>query len=187
MRVAVYGGSFNPPHVSHAMVCAWLRWTARVDQVLLVPVFRHAFEGQHGKALAPFDLRLRWCRAFAEDVGGGVEVSEIEAHLPVPSFTIETLRWLASSRPEDQLRLVVGADVLPQLPRWRDWDSIAAHFSPIIVGRAGYPSPPDSVAFPDISSTEIRARLLAGASVDHLLTGRVAALLRDDPAVPEWL
>ena len=45
MRVAVYGGSFNPPHVAHAMVASWLLWTRLVDEVWLVPVFRHAFEG----------------------------------------------------------------------------------------------------------------------------------------------
>ena len=39
MRIAVYGGSFNPPHVGHAMVVSWLLWTRRADRVWLVPAF----------------------------------------------------------------------------------------------------------------------------------------------------
>ena len=51
MRIAVYGGSFNPPHIAHTMVASWLLWTEMVDEVWLVPVYRHAFEQSHGKKL----------------------------------------------------------------------------------------------------------------------------------------
>ena len=177
MRVAVYGGSFNPPHVAHAMVASWLLWTGRADAVWLLPVYRHAFEGLHGKDLAPFDLRVRWCQAMASDVHERLRVCDVERDLPVPSYSIVTLRHLASQHPEHSFRLVVGADVLGQLPKWRDWSAIASDFDPIIVGRAGYPPVPDAVSFPDISSTEIRHRLATGAPVDHLVTRGVARLL----------
>ena len=182
MRVAVYGGSFNPPHVAHGMVAAWLLWTGQADEVWLVPVFRHAFEGVHGKALAPFSTRLAWCAALAADIDPRIRVSPIESELPTPSFTIETMRALRERNPDVELRLVVGADVLPQLPKWRAWDALQAEFSPIIVGRAGHPSPEGTVRFPDISSTEIRRRLEAGESVQPLVTRGVAALLRAERA-----
>ncbi len=51
---AIFGGSFNPPHLGHAMVAAWLKWTGRADDVWFVPAFEHAF----GKPLAPFENRL---------------------------------------------------------------------------------------------------------------------------------
>ena len=57
MRVAVYGGSFNPPHVVHLMVASWLRWTDRCDELWCVPVCAHPFD----KDLAPYDERLAWC------------------------------------------------------------------------------------------------------------------------------
>lgn len=175
MRVAIYGGSFNPPHVAHAMVASSIRWTGRAEQVWLVPVFRHAFEGLHSKSLAAFEARLSWCEAFAADVGPFVRVCDVERELPTPSYTIATLRHLAAVHPEHQLRLVVGADVLPQLPKWRDWSAIEAEFSPIVVGRAGFPAVPDAPTFPDVSSTEVRARLEAGRPINHLLTASVAA------------
>ena len=40
----MYGGSFNPPHIAHAMVASWLVWSGEVDQVWIVPVYQHAFE-----------------------------------------------------------------------------------------------------------------------------------------------
>lgn len=180
MRIAVYGGSFNPPHVAHAMVAAWLLWTDQVDEVWLVPVYQHAFEPWHGKTLAPFDRRLRWCEAMAGDVDARVRVSRVERTLPTPSFTVQTLRALQEAHPEHAFRLVVGADVLPTLPKWRDWEAIAARFQPIVVGRLGYEAPEGAVVFPDVSSTLIRERLARGEPVDQLLTRSVAALLRED-------
>lgn len=179
MRVAVYGGSFNPPHVGHAMVASWLLWTDRADAVWLVPVYRHAFEGRHGKQLAPFLERMAWCRAFAADVGPAVAVCGIEAELPTPSYTIDTLGHLAAAHPEHSFRLVVGADVLEQRHAWKGWDRIEREFDPVVVGRQGYPAPRDrpSVDFPGVSSSDIRARLASGQPIRHLVTRRVAALL----------
>lgn len=178
MQVAVYGGSFNPPHVAHAMVAAWLRWTGKVDRVCFVPVYRHAFEGRHDKTLAPYPQRCGWCRAMAADLGEGFAVSEIEAELPVPSFTVDTLTALAARHPDRRFRLVVGADVLPQTDHWKDWAHLRANFDPIVVGRVGFPLPEgQDIAFPGLSSTLLRDRLRGGESVQHLVTGRVAALL----------
>ena len=184
MQIAVYGGSFNPPHVAHAMVAAWLLWTRRAEQVWLVPVFRHAFEGRHGKTLAPFDQRVAWCRALAADVDSRVRVQPIEAELPTPSYTIDTLRALASRHPQHRLRLVIGADVVPQLPQWRSWPEIAASFEPVVVGRGGHSAPDgrETVDFPEVSSTDIRRRIAAGLRVDHLLTARVAELMNQSSA-----
>ncbi len=188
VQVAVYGGSFNPPHIGHAMVVAWLLWTGTVQRVWLVPVFHHAFEGQQDKRLAPFEARLRWCRLLVEDIGAAdrIDVLDLEARLPRPSYTIDTLRALALERPGHRLRLVIGTDVLPQLPRWRAWDEIEAGFAPIIVGRQGHAPSPSSLAFPDVSSSEIRRALREGRPVEHLLTRRVAWDLRQGAPAALW-
>ena len=175
MRIAVYGGSFNPPHVAHGLVVSWLLSTGQVDEVWLVPVFGHAFEGVHQKRLAAFADRVRWCRIMAEETGPRVQVSEVEAMLSVPSFTIDTLDHLAAAHPDDDFRLVVGADVLDQVGSWRDWPGIQARYAPIIVGREGHPPPQGVPVFPDISSTEIRRRLADGESIEGLVSPGVAA------------
>lgn len=179
MRIAVYGGSFNPPHAAHAMVAAWLLWTDQVDEVWLVPVYQHAFEGTHDKTLAGFSERLAWTRAMAQDVDARIQVLDVEAHLPVPSFTIDTLNHLASAHPDHTFRLVVGADVLDQVDNWKDWSDISQRFTPIVVGRAGSPPIDGGPVFPGISSTEIRERLAAGQGVEGLVTASVATLLTE--------
>ena len=175
MVVAVYGGSFNPPHVGHAMVASWLLWTRRVDAVYLVPCFDHAFD----KALAPFERRVAMCEAAAAEIDPRISISRIESELPTPSYTIHTLRALATREPDKRFRLVLGSDNQDQTHLWRDWPTIAAEFAPIWVGRDGYPTLPDAPTFPGISSTEIRDRLGRGESVEHLVPAASLALLGD--------
>jgi len=182
MRVAIFGGSFNPPHVVHGMVASWLLETELVDEVWLVPVYRHAFEGTHTKRLAPFEERVRWCRVIASEVDARVRVSEVESTLEVPSFTIDTLDHLAGAHPEHQFRLVIGADVLDQVDSWRDWEGIQARYAPIVVGRQGHRAPEGVPVFPDISSTAIRRRLAEGEPTEGLLTPGVAAALGNGQA-----
>lgn len=171
MRVAVYGGSFNPPHVGHGMVAAWLKWTGRVDEVWLVPSFAHPF----GRELAPFDRRLVLCRALASTVGPWVHVSPIESELPTPSYTFHILEALAARHPDHRFQLVIGADILEQTPKWHRWDAIEARFEPIVVGRQGYPTPAGAIDFPGVSSTEVRRRLARGDDVSALLPAAVRA------------
>lgn len=173
MQVAIYGGSYNPPHVGHAMVASWLLWTGRADRVWLVPTYAHAFD----KELLPFEQRVAMCRALAADVDPRVEVCEVERELPVPSYTIQTLRLLRERHPGWRFRLVVGADILPQTHLWREWGSIEAEFPPIVVGRGGYPPVEGAVTFPQVSSTEIRRRLRGGQPVDHLVNASVLPLI----------
>ncbi len=65
--VAIYGGSFDPPHFGHAMVIAWLLWSGTASEVWLVPTFQHAFD----KPLAPFELRAGLCAARRDDWSSG--------------------------------------------------------------------------------------------------------------------
>lgn len=169
---AIFGGSFNPPHVGHAMVASWLRWTQGVSAVWFVPAFEHAF----GKRLSAWERRLAATRALASMLNEGAVwagVSEIEAHLPRPSYTIHTLDTLRSRHPEQRFRLVVGSDVWEQLPAWREYERVIAEYEPIVVGRAGYPEVPGVPCFPGVSSTEIRERLANGEGVSGLVPERV--------------
>ena len=113
----------------------------------MTPVYQHPFEGIHAKTLAPFDRRFKWCQLLADDLQLPIYVSDIEKSLPKPSYTIDTLTELARRHPENEYRLVIGSDVLPDLDKWKDWERITSHFSPIVVGRLGYPCPPGVVTF----------------------------------------
>lgn len=167
------------------MIAAWLRWADRADEVWLLPTHTHAF----GKRLAPFEERVRWCVALAEAVGPHVSVCTVEASLPGTSYTRRTLDVLSEQHPDCAFRLVIGADLLPTTPRWRDWEGIEAHYAPLVVGRAGHPPVADAPTFPDVSSTAIREAFAQGRPVDHLVPAAVLALLDETsvtgrPVVP---
>jgi nicotinate-nucleotide adenylyltransferase len=175
MRVAFYGGSFDPPHVGHALVAAWVLWTGRADAVWLVPVGAHAF----GKSLSPFDRRRAWTEALAATVGVGARCEPIEATLPTPTYTYDTLEALAARHPEHRFRLVLGADNLPGLPRWHRWDELRVRVPRIVVGRVGHPSPAEVPSFPDISSTRVRRALAAGEDVSAWVPAPVLSALTE--------
>ena len=183
MKVAVYGGSFNPPHVAHAMVASWLVWSGEVDQVWFVPVYQHAFEKVHGKKLVPYETRVRWCELMAKELGASFRTSRIESTLPTPSYSVDTLRALKHQFPEGEFRLVVGADVVSQLPQWKEWEQIESMFSPIIVGRVGYEGHRAKMVFPDVSSTSIRDAVKTGNIPTQWLMEVIANDLEADPAV----
>jgi nicotinate-nucleotide adenylyltransferase len=157
MKVAVFGGSFNPPHVAHALAALLVLSTEDVDRVLVVPAYQHPF----GKPLAPFADRAAMCD-LAMGWIPGVEVSRVEESLGGESRTLRTLEHLASVHPDWHLRLVVGADILADAPRWFGFDAIAKLAPPIVLARAGMPSP-EGTRLPQVSSTEVRAKIAAGA------------------------
>lgn len=151
----MFGGSFDPPHVGHVLAVAYLLATAPIDRVVVVPCHSHAF----GKDLLAFEAR----RELAEVAFGWiprVEVSAIERELGAPSRTLRTLEALSAALPRARLRLVVGADVLGERERWYRWDEVVRLAEPLLLGRAGHPhAEAPAAVLPEVSSTEIRARL----------------------------
>jgi nicotinate-nucleotide adenylyltransferase len=150
---AIFGGSFNPPHVGHVLAVTYILSVHPVDAVLVVPVYQHVF----GKDLAPFDDRMEMCRRSMSWIPG-VQISAIEKELGGESRTLHTVEALRQREPDRALRLVIGSDVLPDLPKWHRFDRISELAPAIVLGRAGHPHPdaPMSV-LPEVSSTQIRA------------------------------
>lgn len=160
VEFGVFGGSFDPPHAAHVLVASLALSVHGLERVLVVPTYTHAF----GKQLTALDDRLRMCElAFARL--SGVEILDIERDLPAPSFTLNTLRALSQRYPAAQLRLLIGADIVPEAHAWHDFAGIERLAPPIVIERQGYPAiDPDQPALPAISSSEMRRRVQAGQS-----------------------
>jgi nicotinate-nucleotide adenylyltransferase len=174
MRVAFFGGSFNPPHVAHQLVSLYVLETAAVDELWLVPCCKHPFD----KALAPYQHRLRMCELAAAALGPRVRVSDIEGRLGGESRTLMTLKALRVEHPENEFLLIVGADIEPELPLWYGAEELLRTVQRIVVGRGGFTGG-SAIAMPGLSSTEVRTRLLGGKSVAGLLPLSVAAYIRE--------
>lgn len=178
-RIGLFGGSFNPPHVAHQLVCTLALSVGKVDEVWLVPCFQHAFD----KALAPFEERLAMCGLAAEPFGQRVRVSDVERELGKVSRTVETLEHLRQRHPAHGWVLVVGADILAEADRWYAWDRIQSLAELYVVGRSGAESSQE-IELPDVSSTDIRARLGRGESTAGLLPDSVHSYILERGLYP---
>jgi nicotinate-nucleotide adenylyltransferase len=199
MNIAILGGSFNPPHIGHTFVCCYVLAATEVDQVWMVPCYRHAF----GKPLEAFHHRFVMCRQAAAPLRESrVAVSAIEQERQGTSWTIDTVRALRARHPEHEFLWVIGSDVLTDLGKWRGIAELASMIAFLVVPRSGFLPASDGAgsatnpavwpslnirrdlvaaagfALPDISSSVIRQRIRAGQSIHHLVAKPVAEYLQ---------
>ncbi|MEM8609514.1 MAG: nicotinate (nicotinamide) nucleotide adenylyltransferase [Myxococcota bacterium] len=174
-RVAMYGGSFDPPHLGHVLSVSWVLASADIDEVWVIPTWKHPFEKAHG---ASFEARVAMCElAFAQFEHA--EVSTIEQTLGGTSHTLTTIESLQHSNPDTEFRLLVGADVLPEAPKWHRWDDIVKAAPPIVIGREGYPQPEGCpITIPNVSSTDARGSLRQNDPIEGWVPRSVVDYIR---------
>jgi nicotinate-nucleotide adenylyltransferase len=175
MRIGVFGGEFDPPHLGHQAVVRTARDQLALDRLLVVPTGQPP---HRDASPTPAEDRLQMAQlAFAAEPG--VEVSRIELDREGPSYTVDTLRALA---PLGDLVLIVGADQC-DLRTWREPDEILRLASLAVAPRGGYVCAAGvnvtelAMAPVDLSSTTVRRRLAEGVGEDAV-DPAVLALIR---------
>jgi nicotinate-nucleotide adenylyltransferase len=174
MRVALFGGSFNPPHVAHELTALYVLETTPVDELWFVPCFKHPFE----KALEPFADRVEMCRRAAAALGPRVRVSEVEGELGGESRTLRTVKALREKHPDHELSLVIGADLEAEVSSWYGAEELRRLVDFIVVGRSGF-SGGRGPAMPEVSSSDVREKLRQGVPVDALVPRSVLDYIRE--------
>lgn len=181
LRIGVFGGTFDPPHVGHRIVALDVVEALALDRLVVVPGPRPP----HRNAVLPPDVRLELTRlAFAD--APRIEVSDIEFHREGPSWTVETLERIHASHPEARLFLVIGTDQYEGFGAWRRPERILELAELAVMGRDGRPPEPDprfpfrpiAVTSVDISGTDIRRRLSEGRPVRYLVPDAILEDLR---------
>ena len=194
MRVGVFGGTFDPPHIGHMEIAGQILKSGLVDKVLFVPAFtpphktdKPVTDAMH--RLAMLRLALKKYPSF--------DISEIEyVRKKSPSYTFDTMVELEKLMPDDQLLLLIGSDSLRQLHTWNSPQELVRKWEIIVYPRNGeMPSleelkgfwPEDTAGtllkniikmpFIEISSTEIRKTIANNGNVDTLI----------DPAVSGYI
>ena len=169
-EVALIGGSFNPPHVGHLLAAHFVRAATACDEVWLVPTHRHPF----GKPLQDFEHRAAMCRLLSEDASGWLRVSGAERDLGGGGRTVDLLEHLTAAHPGTRFTLVIGSDILQDLPHWKDFARIEQLAKVLILNRAGHPSPRAfGPPLAQVSSTQVREALARGEDAAGIVPRRV--------------
>ena len=150
----VYGGSFNPIHMGHLHMAASALNAELVDEVVFVPSVQNPWKKKYSA-----DFRNRcFMISLAIDNMENCSLSSIDYRNTEPYYSSNTLKMLKEEYPDDELFIIVGVDVAPQIGDWNEGDWILQNFGLITVARNGYEDT-DIVDIPktiDVSSTEIR-------------------------------
>lgn len=185
MRIAVFGGSFDPPHAGHLIAAGDACDQLELGRVLFVPAATQPLKV--GRAAATAEQRLAMVRLLvAHDPR--FEVSAFEVEQGGLSFTVNTLSHFASLHPADELYLLLGADVLESFGQWREPGRILQLARVVLLERQRNESAlPAGLEWAsvlrlptrrvDISSTEVRERVRLGKSVRGFVTDDVAAYI----------
>jgi len=149
--IALFGGSFNPPHCIHVRIVECYLSGETIDEVWVIPTGGHAF----GKPLTPFKHRLKMCQLAFSEFGDRVKVLEIE-HENRVHYSIETVRELKKQFPRNKWFWIIGSDAWAERKKWKEFDELARLAPPLVVGREGHKAEYMALKFPDLSSTLIR-------------------------------
>lgn len=156
MEIALFGGSFDPPHLGHVLAAAYVLATEPVDELWILPVHEHPL----GKRpAAPFDHRVALCELAFADLAR-VKVSRLEGELKGEGRTVDLLEHLRRARPQDRFALVLGTDLTAERPQWKRFDRIEELARIVTLARSGFS---EASLLPAVSSTQVRALLAAGS------------------------
>jgi nicotinate-nucleotide adenylyltransferase len=180
MRLGLLGGTFDPPHYGHLVAAQDVACRLHLDRVVFLPARQNPLK--RGERSSSPEDRCEMVRLAIHD-NPLFELSRLDLERPGPSYTADLLRSLAA--PDRHLFFMLGADILPELPRWRQPDEILRLARLVVVSRHGSPAADldalervlpgarahiEMVEIPGvaIASRELRQRVAAGLPVRYL-------------------
>lgn len=192
MRVGVYGGTFDPPHVGHLLLAEQAREQLRLERVLWAPAgdpWRKS-----GRGVSSTEARVAMVRVAIEG-NEAFAVCELEVAREGPTYSVETLDELHRQRPKDELVFLLGLDALLDLPNWHE-PARLIELASLAVAPRGQAQPSAGeldrllpgltarlvwVKMPrvDVSGTELRRRAAEGRSLRYAVPDAVERYIRE--------
>ncbi len=184
MKIGLFFGSFNPIHVGHLIIANTMATSTDLEQVWFVVSPQNPFK-KNSSLLHEFDRYDLVQRAISDNAS--FRATDVEFHMPKPSFTIDTLIRLQEKFPQHEFRLIMGEDNLAQFPNWKNHDKILEYTGLYVYPRPNSKPHPfannPAVTFVeapllDISATYIRSCLQKGKSIRYLVPEPVEQLIK---------
>ena len=120
MRIGIFGGTFNPPHLGHKRLAEEMKEKARLDKIIIIPTFTPPHK--KGSDLASEKDRLNMCRMLFKE--SFYQVSDLEITRGGKSYTVDTVTELKKLYSDDELFLIIGSDMLLSFDRWYRFEDI---------------------------------------------------------------
>ncbi len=136
MRIAFFGGTFDPPHSGHLKLARYILEQGKTDRILFVP----AYDPPHklGRKISSFSDRCAMLELLVADEPGLI-VSDIECRAALkPSYSFKIIKLLEKEFPDDTLQLLIGGDSLATLDTWYKAKELVAQYQIICYPRKGY-------------------------------------------------
>jgi len=184
MEVGLYFGSFNPIHIGHLIIASYARQTTDLNQVWLIVSPQNPLKPS-GSLLNEYHRMNLVKLAIEDDIN--LRVSDVEFHLPKPSYTVHTLAYLKEKYPQHQFSIIMGSDSFSNLTKWKNYEYIVRHHKIYVFNRPGFPvnnaieANIEILEAPllEISSTDIRTMIKKGLSVRYMLADKVMKEIED--------
>lgn len=199
MKIGLFGGTFDPPHIGHIELAASLLEQTGLDKIWFLVTPQNPWK--QGRALSSDHHRYAMVDISLREKPG-LEASDYEFGMPKPTYTYKTLRSLRSSFPDVTFALIIGGDNWASFDKWAEYEEILHNHPVIVYPRPGCPvetpeavrqiiaenSAPDTILphieiaegkVYDISSTEIRHKVAQGASINGLVMPGVETYIND--------
>ena len=179
MKIGLYFGSFNPIHHGHLIIALHTVQNTELEQVWFVISPQNPLKAS--AALLNEYHRLHLVRLSIEGMTQ-LRTSDIEFHLPRPSYTIDTLTYLNEKYPANQFSVIMGSDSFQNLPKWKNYEQILKNYDLVVYLRPGFPmkevlpARTSIIKAPllEISATLIRQNLKLHKSIRYLVPDTVA-------------
>lgn len=184
MRLGLFGGTFDPPHLGHLLAASDAHDALALDRVLFMPAAEQPFK--RAAVIASGEQRARMCELMIGD-DARFAVDRTELLRGGISYTVDTLTELAARHPGARFAMLIGEDLAGQVATWREPARIAALAEIVVLARAtDAPASASDASLTrvrtrrvDVSSTEVRARVRAGRPIAGFVAEPVARFIRD--------
>ncbi|MBA3723997.1 MAG: nicotinate (nicotinamide) nucleotide adenylyltransferase [Candidatus Levybacteria bacterium] len=195
MKIAILGGSFDPPHLGHLFIALQVRELLQMDEVWLMPAYHHPFQ----RDLSDVAHRMAMTKLLQTET---MKISDYEIKHNPTSYTIDTLNGLKESHPNNEFFWITGSDQLQHFQKYKQWQDIISKHNLIIFPREWMlpqlaeevknklvlKTIPQNVIvlseknliLTNISSTKIRERVKANLSIQPFVSEQVAEYIKKE-------
>ncbi|ARR00209.1 nicotinate (nicotinamide) nucleotide adenylyltransferase [Campylobacter porcelli] len=159
MNIAIFGGSFDPPHFGHDMIVKSALNSLNIDKLIIIPTFLSPFKS---KFSAPPLLRLEWCKDLWLNLDSKIIVSDYEIRQNKAVYTIDSVKYFKDKLNANKIYLIIGADQLENLHKWHKFDELDKIVSFVVASRDGIEIKPNLQKLDinvKISSSKIKSKL----------------------------